>query len=335
MNDYRVTVDDIARAGQLAAALEVCGWPKPGNVHRTADFEDTTFEHFIAGSIAIGPALRGVALTGIKAGFGKIGLSDIKMGLYIKQAVLDAQKWHRGGNTHLGTSLLLVPLAAAAGLSFARVKEIKPSELRGCVKEVMRATTTRDAVEIYDAIQTISGVWTGKLNCKRKPPDLFDKDVKRKLVEGDISLYDTMIYSSEWDNVAREWATGMQISFEVGYPTLMRIHRETKNMNVSTVHTFLTILSRFPDTFIARKIGVKKTTNIREAVKIGLKKASEISKRAGEILKLGALLTDDGRKALFDFDESLRSPENELNPGTSADLTASSLMIAILCGLRP
>ena len=39
-------VNKIQCCAQLAAALEVSGWPKPGNVHRTADFTDTRFEHY-------------------------------------------------------------------------------------------------------------------------------------------------------------------------------------------------------------------------------------------------------------------------------------------------
>lgn len=327
--------DDIARAGQLAAVLEVCGWPKPGNVHRTADFTDTTFEHFMAGSIAIGPALRNAALKGMKAGFEEINMRDIELGSYIKQAVLDARRWHTGGNTHLGISLLLTPLAAAAGLSYAKFKKIKQPELRKCVKEVIGSTTPQDAAYVYDAISAVSGSWVGKVCSERKIPDLADKNAERKLIEGKITLYDVMAYSSEWDSIAKEWVTGMQISFEVGCPTLLKIHDETGSMNVATVHTFLTILSLFPDTFIARKIGVRYVADVREAVKIGLAKAVEVSKRARDVLELGSLLTQEGRKALSKFDEDLRLPGNELNPGTSADLTASSLMIATLCGLRP
>jgi triphosphoribosyl-dephospho-CoA synthetase len=40
----------------------------------------------------------------------------------------------------------------------------------------------------------------------------------------------------------------------------------------------------------------------------------------------------EGRQALFKFDDELRS--KGLNPGATTDLTVSSLMIAILYGLR-
>ncbi len=63
--------------------------------------------------------------------------------------------------------------------------------------------------------------------------------------------------------------------------------------------------------------------------------ARAISDRALKVLELGGLLTEKGRAALSELDDCLRRPRNELNPGTTADLTAASLMIAILCGFRP
>ena len=46
-------IDRIMLIAQLASALEASGTPKPGNVHRNADFHQTSFEHFLAGSIAL------------------------------------------------------------------------------------------------------------------------------------------------------------------------------------------------------------------------------------------------------------------------------------------
>lgn len=116
-NKVNEIADDIMRSAQLAAALEVSGWPKPGNVHRIVDLVGTRFEHFIAGAIALGPSVREAALQGVKVSLGKLQMSDIEVGRYIKEAVSEVKRWHRGGNTHLGISLLFIPLAAAAGLT--------------------------------------------------------------------------------------------------------------------------------------------------------------------------------------------------------------------------
>ncbi len=47
----------IAKIAQIASALEVSGYPKPGNVHRTRDFEDMEFEDFIISGIVIGDSI--------------------------------------------------------------------------------------------------------------------------------------------------------------------------------------------------------------------------------------------------------------------------------------
>ena len=131
--DYNTTADDVMRCAQLAAAIEVCGWPKPGNVHRTVDFPDTRFEHFIAGAIALGPTMREAALKGMMVGLGKLEIDKVGVGKLVKSAVSDVNKWHKGGNTHLGVSLLFTPLAVAAGLTYSTNGRIEAEDLRGNV----------------------------------------------------------------------------------------------------------------------------------------------------------------------------------------------------------
>ena len=325
--------NDAMRAAQLAAALDVSGWPKPGNVHRLADFTDTRFEHFLAGSIALGPSVREAALQGIKAGLGEIELSEIEIGKYVKEAICEVKRWHKGGNTHLGIILLFMPLAVASGMACIQMKRIEPRPLRERLSNIMKATTAQDAINVYDAINLASSAALGRLN-RQGAPDLSDVSAKTKLAERRITLYDAMKTSSKWDNIAKEWTTGMEICFETGYPTLMKVHKETHDINMAVVHTFLTILSGFPDTFIARKVGTRETPYIEKAVEIGIQKTRWISETAGEILKMGGLTTKLGREALFDFDRKLQSAGGEHNPGTSADLTAGSLMIGLLCGFR-
>jgi triphosphoribosyl-dephospho-CoA synthase len=148
------------------------------------------------------------------------------------------------------------------------------------------------------------------------------------------TLFDLMHVSAPWDTIAQEWITGMKISFELGYSTVHQTYYETGNLNVATVHTFLTLLSRYPDTFIARKVGVKVIQDIPKAVAFGLSKAKEVSAKAATILQMGGLTTSKGKKALLAFDKELQV-DPTLSPGTTADLTAAALLIAILCGLRP
>jgi triphosphoribosyl-dephospho-CoA synthase len=74
-----------------------------------------------------------------------------------------------------------------------------------------------------------------------------------------------------------------------------------------------------PDTFIARKVG--------------LKKAKQVSVEAATVLS--AVGTEKGRERILQFDRMLRQQGNDYNPGTTADITAASLVLATLNGYRP
>ena len=323
--------DYVMRCGQLAAALEVCGWPKPGNVHRTANFPDTRFEHFIAGSVSMGPALREAAVRGAMAKLGEVRMDELGVGRLIRRAVADMKAWHRGGNTHLGVIMLFIPTSAAAGMTLINHDRVDVPELRRNFADVMDSTTSMDAAYVYEAINLANPGGLGKFSGE-EAPDLTSPDAGQSLIRKGLTLKDVMDVSSRWDTVAREMVTALEISCGVGYPTLLDVYSETGDINVAVVHTYLKLLSLYPDTFVARHVGLKHTSDIAKAVEMGMKKAREVSKRADEILRLGGLTTTEGREALFRFDEELRS--RGLNPGTTADLTAASLMIAILNGLR-
>ena len=308
-------IEDIARAAQLASALEVSGYPKPGNVHRTSDLKESTFEHFIASSIAIGPVVLDVAKKGFRAGKGEVKTADIGVGGTIKSAIENTMKWQRDGNTNLGLVLLLTPLAAASGITLAKEGKIEMKKLRANLSSVLKSTTPEDALNVYDAILIANPEGLGGMG----ELDVKNEASKKKIKEERVSLYEIMNISSEWDNISREWVTDMRITFEFGYPLVKKLYERTKNMNTTTVQSFLELLSKYPDTFVQRIHGKKI--------------AEEVSKRARTIIKKGGMLTSAGRALITKFDEELR--KKRINPGTTADLTASSLMLAILDGLRP
>ncbi len=325
---------EVMVAGQLASALEVSGWPKPGNVHRARDLSDVRYEHFLAGAAALGPSLREAAIRGIKSGKGSTLLSDVGVGALIKRAVSDINSWHRGGNTHLGTCILLVPLAVAAGKTCVEHGKVASEELRLNVIEVTYNTTAIDAVNVYEAIRIAGAERTLGRAETAEAPDVFDQKARDRLVSENITLYDVMKASSEWDNVASEFVSGMKNVFDVGYLCIVENLNSTRDINTAIVHAYLELLNKVPDTLIARKAGLKETEDVKSAVKIGLKRTAWVSREAGRILELGGLTTPEGRRALEAFDEKLHKAGGELNPGTTADLLAASIMVALLCGLR-
>ena len=145
--------DLVARCATLAALLEVSAYPKPGNVHRLHDLPGTSFEHFLAGSVAMDPAMRRLALGGYDARGGSASWKDVEVGTRILEATRDALNWQRGGNVNSGVVLLFAPLAAAGGSALYVDEHVGVKELREALKRVIRSTTPDDAVAVYGAIR--------------------------------------------------------------------------------------------------------------------------------------------------------------------------------------
>ncbi len=323
---------NVALAAQLAAALEVSGYPKPGNIHRTSDFKDTTFEEFIAGSIALAPAVKEAFLRGYRVGIKNKKLRSVKVGELILRSLREVKSWHRGGNTHLGVILLFIPLTAAVGIC-SSLKRASLLDLKENFSQIVSSTTVEDTISVYQGIYEVSSTTLGEL-VNVKAPDINKENFKEEIMKEKLTLYEVMEISSSWDNISREWVSKMNISFQTGLKTFFKVLNETGSVNTATVHTFLKILASHPDTFIARKVGLRSgVRDIKEAVKKGLKTSIEVSKRAKEILKLGGLKTKEGRREIEKLDEELK--QKKLNPGTTADLTANTIYLAILNGFKP
>jgi len=308
---------NVSKSLQLAILLEVSAYPKPGNVHRTADFSETKYEHFLASSVAVGPLLMYGAEQGVKAVNGEINLGQIGIGKIIKDAVSDTLSWQRGKNTLLGSIILLAPMAAAAGLTMTKNSSFSITKFRKNIKAVVESSTPNDAANLYDAIALAQPGGLGKVPTL----DVTDANSKQKILHDRISLYEIFKISSSWDSVASEWVSNYGITFDIGYRYLKKQLEGNVDINTVTVHTYLKVLSKVPDTLIARKTGKAK--------------AKWVSTEAEQILMAGGLTTKEGKRRLLDFDRKLRDPNHTLNPGTTADITAAILAVAILNGYRP
>ncbi|MFX0097641.1 MAG: triphosphoribosyl-dephospho-CoA synthase [Candidatus Hodarchaeota archaeon] len=279
-------------------------------MHRTRNTAKTTFEHFLAGAIAIYPQMRALALKGIDAARNH-RYEEIEIGKHIRLAVEETQKWQKGGNINLGTVFLLSPLCASAGISIA-TSGVKAKKLRENMEFVFKNTTPQDAIELYN---TITVAKPGGLGHSSKL-DVTDPKSKSEILEKQITLLDVFRISAEWDDISREWITNFEITFDLGYPTFSRILKEIGDVNVATVNTYLTILSSLQDTLIKRKAGQRAAESVR--------------KKAEMILKSGGLLSEKGTDLIWRLDEQLSKKNGLLNPGTTADLTAASIMVALL-----
>ena len=207
-----------AEQAQLAMMLEVCAFPKPGNVDRCHDYETTRVEHFLASTILVRPALD-------RAERGEGGIGSL---------ILDAVERtnvHSGGNTHFGAFILLMPLIMGGDIPGA--------------ERVVRETTVEDAVLFYTAFgKTKVRVITGN------DLDVTDPHSCDIIRQQGMTLFDIMLYSAKNDMVAREWINGFQLTRRGA--DLLKAYGCGRD---SIVQTFLNLLATEPDTFIIKKHG--------------------------------------------------------------------------------
>ena len=306
----------ISQCLELAMLLEVSA-AKPGNVTFTAGFEGTRVEHFLASAVAAAPWFEEAANRGIAVQDKKLSADDVGMGWIMKECAADINAWQKGGNTLLGTVMLLVPLAVAVGMTPTGENfSFDLMRLRENLRLAVESTTAEDAVHLYEAIDIAK---PSGLN-EASDLDVHDPASKERLLKENVSLFEVFKMAAGYDDICSEWVRNYPITFDLAYPYL-KAQLERGDLNTAVVHTFLKILSEHPDTFIARKAGVEK--------------AQQVSSDAKRALELGGLETQDGKKGIFELDRRLRESGNRLNPGTTADLTAAALALCTLGGYRP
>ena len=300
----------VSKCAQIASVLEVSGHPKPGNVHRTQNFPDMVFEDFLLSGIAIGETMEKAARKGFKYKNKPEKWDKIGLGKMILEAVRETDHWV-ANNTNLGIVMLLTPISVVAGMS--EDETVNWDVFRDKIDQLIRSTTSEDAVNLYQAINIADAGGMGE----QDDLDVANKSSLQKLRDDNVNMFRVLEMSSAWDKLSYELTHKMPVTFEIGYPVFQQVKSE-KGINEATVQTFLTILSRVPDTLISRKFTDAK--------------AGEVSARAQAILEEGGILTRKGTSIVGKFDQELI--KGGLNPGTTADFTASSIMVAYLDGYR-
>jgi len=238
--------DQVARSAQLALLLEVSAYPKPGNVDRTHDFIDTSYEQFLASSVAVYPVLREAAM---RKGRG--------VGKLIRKGVEESVKWQHGGNTHFGALLLLIPLAMAAGASDSCATPV----LKYRASEIMQNTDVEDAIELYRAFPV------AKVKVRRDVAelDVMNEASLEEIRNKQLSLFDILTISAPYDLISRELVGGFEKTFR--YAALIADFIRDKPLNEAITHAYLNLLAEEEDTFVKMKFGAEKSRYVKERAK--------------------------------------------------------------------
>lgn len=231
------------------------------------------------------------------------GLRDAAAGAPVGEAFERAVRGmadQEGGNTQFGALLLLVPLVRAAS---------EDALSADGTMAVVESTTVEDAAAFYRAFEHC------EVFVDDPPEDAPELDVRRgseaipDLERRGLTLLDVMRLSEAEDDVAREWTHGFERSFR----TAERIAESEGPLSKRGAQAFLDLLAERPDTLVAKKHG--------ERV------AEEAMQRARRARDAG---DPDAVEALAEA-----FVEEGINPGTTADIVAAGLFVALERGVEP
>ncbi|QDT55237.1 triphosphoribosyl-dephospho-CoA synthase [Caulifigura coniformis] len=197
-------------------------------------------------------------------------------------------------NANLGICLLLAPCAAAVGQGDA---------LRPALARRLEALSVDDARWAYRAIRL---AMPGGLGTAEQQ-DVSD--------EPTVTLLEAMRLAADRDDVARQFVTGFEDVFETGLSALRDFRAAGIERAIIGAH--LRLMAARPDTLILRKCGP------------GI--ATESAQRAAAVLEAG--WPDRGDADLAGLDHWLRADGHRRNPGTTADLIAATIFVALCEGV--
>jgi triphosphoribosyl-dephospho-CoA synthase len=202
-----------------------------------------------------------------------------------------------GGNTQFGALLLVTPLVRAATTG-----AVTPAGARAVVAD----TTVDDAVSFYRAFEHVD-VAVDEPPAESPLPDVRrGADAETALRDRGLTLADVMAESAAVDGVAREYAEGFPRTFR----TTDRILDASGPVADRAADAFLAALASEPDTLVSTSHGHEVAEDVR-------RRAAAAREGSVSVETLAAEFVDRG-----------------INPGTTADLVAGGLFVALERGLE-
>ncbi len=314
----------IAQCAVLAHDLLYATELKPGAASFSSEFEDTKTVHFLAGGIGLFTPIFELAKRGILVAQNLLWYDDTELGFLIEASLRQSKAWYRApGNTILGTLIMFAPLTVGMANSYAMEGMKVSSQLdlevvTGIAEQFLKNSSTEDCVMLT---KTLNDHVSKSVLHSDKEEDDFNSFIETYKHER-TNLYEFTKFYESRDLIFSELANRYQISLKYGYPTFMKVYEESADFQKSIAQTFLTLLAEKKDTHLAKRFGNEI--------------ASEVNNQAKKIVKSGGIFTDEGLKKTEELDHYMKtSREKRINAGSIADLTATTIFIALIQGYRP
>ncbi|MDR1019794.1 MAG: triphosphoribosyl-dephospho-CoA synthase [Synergistaceae bacterium] len=277
----------VAMVAELACFIEVI-CPKPGNIGPGKPYGQINEMSLLVSAMGFSEAFRD---------------AEAPLGRVVTRAA-QASKNLVGRETSRGTILLLSPLVKAAHEIRKKKGHLlapRASDFRAAAGDILSDIKDWDASSILDIFRSAQTTPGGSENSGSDGMD-----------DG-LPLAESMKGAMSGDSVAREYATGYEITFGITVPCLETLWNKGHALKRSIQQTALVLLSEVPDTEIARHFG--------EDESIG---ASEM---AGRAVMSGGYFSAEGRRVIKALRAHLEDPEKPMPPTATADLTAAGVFV--------
>ena len=282
----------------LVCQLEVTA-PKPGNVHRAADFEDATMIDFLNSGVALGHAID-ASLNGEDNG---------SIGAMILSAVA-ATAWVTDTNTNLGIVLLLCPLACVHARSISLNSE--------SLATAISLLNADDAKHVYAAISNSNAGGLQADSAGRKISPVFDVDDP---ASAPIDLSAAMEMAAPRDMIAMQYTNGLADVFDFVLPAILKGYERFGLLSSAIIYAHVKTMAEFPDSLIARKLGPQ----------AAVQSAGYAQRAMDQFAHCDADFSTFW-DSVSDLDFWLRSDHHRRNPGTTADLVTAALYVGVATG---
>ncbi|MFB6206546.1 MAG: triphosphoribosyl-dephospho-CoA synthase [Haloglomus sp.] len=221
---------------------------------------------------------------------------DQPLGATFRRAV-EGMSHQRGGNTQFGAILTVLPLVYAD-----REVDLTPDGAAA----VVESTTVDDAVGFYRAFDAVD------VAVDDPPEGLDDLDVRRggdvapALRERGLTFRDVMERSADIDGVAAELASGYPHVFD----TAETIREDEGPVPDRAARAYLDLLATEVDTFVVKTHDRETAASVRERARAARNGDVDPAELADDLVAEG------------------------VNPGTTADLVAGALFVALRRGVE-
>lgn len=273
-------VDILGELATRSILLEVSSHPKPGLVtpFSPGAHRDMDFTLFMKSTAVLSQGFKEVSHFGYnyKGDLEKMLPPLRKLGLEVEERMFEVTK---GINTQKGLIFLFYLILGSSGYLLNK-RKLSPKNIASSVSKITSGITTKELGSV--------------------------KKTKKTLSKGENTFVKHGI-----TGIRGEVEKGLPSVMETGLPEFKKAYEITNDLNKSSLHALIALMSVAEDTNIISRNGIDTYYDVQ--------------KKSKEILQVGGILTPIGLSKILDLEMDFL--KRNISPGGAADLLSATLFL--------